>query len=497
MKPSSLPAGGYATRRVYAEATDLLRWLAYKLIGIALATTASFLVPGAVAGLAFGSFCAHSVESEGTALGEWLQTSTAFCQAISRFGLACALTGIAIALVWGLTRGWPRPQPSAPATGDAASDQSLLVLALGFGLGAAPILTVMSAHQALAFVLEHLHLLNQQMDGIVLMVPILQLTIAAAWLAAGIGLFLLFITKDRLFPRTFLVALPVQIGLLIVSYQVLAATRLVTVPVAEEIPMAVAHAAAIASVVRGLAWGFAIYAIMAPCILRSRTVRGRFADQRFDDLAEGNTSKPVAPAEASGSTAEVDSPAARGFGRPMGTAKSASVGSRFYIQVIYVGGIFGARLQIQDLDAARGLTAQVAPLRFRSQIHIRSKGPSEQEILHIEARRVLSWGGPYDVFDSGSNALVAVIRKRLAGDWEIYDAQDQLLGVVTRGEWGMGHATDRAVIGTTQVGSLHWSNVLKPALELDYSMDVDQLLDHRVGLAAGVLLFLNRSLPNT
>jgi len=497
MKSSSLPDGSYATRRVHAEAIDLARWFGYKLIGIALALVGSFLVPGAVAGLGFGSICARSVESEGTALGEWFQTSAAVCKAISGFGMACALTLVAIVLTWALSRGWPRPLSSESTTDDPAHEQSAIVLALGLGLGAIPLLVVVGALPAITFVIRNLHLLSQQMDGIVLMVPTLQLTIAAGSVVGGIGLFLLFVAKDRLFPRTFLVSLPAQIGLLIASYQVLAATRLVTVPVAQEIPMAVDHAAATASVVRGLGWAFAAYAIMAPFVLLSRAVRARCADRSIDLLAHDRVvTSPPAPARSSMRTEVAGSEPARGFGQPMAAGEGPLTSSRFHVQATYVGGFFGARLPIRDLDSGRALVGQVVALRLRSLMQVFPHRQPQREIFRIAARRVLSLGGPYDVFDSAHNELLAVIRKRLAGDWEIHDAQDQLIGVVALGAWGMGHASHRVLIGPNEVGTLHWSNIIRPTLEIDYSMDVDQLLDRRVGLALGVLLFLNRSLPN-
>src|SRR6187401_2366667 len=206
MKPSSLPARSYSTHRVHAEAADICRWLGYKLVGIAAASGASFVVPGAVAGLGFGTICARAVTSEGPKLGEWFQTSTEVCQAIFRFGLACAVTGVGALVVWALSRGWPPPLVESPAD-DPAHEPSAIVLALGVALGAIPLMLLMSAWPAIAFVLDNTHLLSQQMDGIVLMVPILQLTIASTWLGASVGLFLLFVAKDRLFPRTFLVSL--------------------------------------------------------------------------------------------------------------------------------------------------------------------------------------------------------------------------------------------------------------------------------------------------
>jgi hypothetical protein len=59
----------------------------------------------------------------------------------------------------------------------------------------------------------------------------------------------------------------------------------------------------------------------------------------------------------------------------------------------------------------------------------------------------------------------------------------------------LGHATYHAWIGAHQAGTLMWSNVLKPALEIDYSADPDRLLDRRLGVALGLLLFIDLSIP--
>jgi hypothetical protein len=50
-----------------------------------------------------------------------------------------------------------------------------------------------------------------------------------------------------------------------------------------------------------------------------------------------------------------------------------------------------------------------------------------------------------------------------------------------------------AYIGQHVVASFSWYNALKPALGIDLSGDIQQLLDRRIGIALGVLLFMNLS----
>ena len=43
------------------------------------------------------------------------------------------------------------------------------------------------------------------------------------------------------------------------------------------------------------------------------------------------------------------------------------------------------------------------------------------------------------------------------------------------------------------MASFTWANVLRPALEIDLSADTERRLDRRLGVALGVIVFVNMS----
>jgi len=366
-------------------------------------------------------------------------------------------------------------------------------MALGLALAVLPAATFIGARPALTFIARNRELLSKPLDGIFLMVPVFELTITAAWLAAGIGLLLLFGTKDRLFPRAYAVMLTVQLGLLVSSHQALAITRLATEPLAGEIPIAQDHLAAVEAAAHNLVWVFAAYAVLVPVVFLTRAVRTRFAGdcdrpRLADERVMTVPPAPVRVAQASFASTRVEpgpGPAGGGFLQ----------GNRYFIQATYLGGPFGGLLQVRDLDLNRAFVAWIAPLRLRSVVQVFADRQRKTEILRIEARQVLSLGGWYDVFDSSNQEKIAVVGKRFAADWRIHDRLDQPIGIITRGDGSLGRATYHACLGPHEVGTLMWSNVLKPALEIDYSADVDGLLDRRLAVALGLLLFIDLSIP--
>ena len=88
---------------------------------------------------------------------------------------------------------------------------------------------------------------------------------------------------------------------------------------------------------------------------------------------------------------------------------------------------------------------------------------------------------------------MAVVKKPFAANWLVYGPTGDLAAVVTKERSGLGTAEFVARIGERPVASFAWSNAMRPALEADFSADAERLLDRRLGVALGVLLFVNLS----
>jgi len=143
--------------------------------------------------------------------------------------------------------------------------------------------------------------------------------------------------------------------------------------------------------------------------------------------------------------------------------------------------------------------------RLREDIRVYSGEDKSQEVLSIKARQIVDFSAAYDVVDTAMNQKVGTLRRRglrsiLRDEWEVLDANDNVLGQLF--EDSIGLALLRRLLlgsllpqnydmtfGETRVADLKQNfNPFRYELNLDFSMDVNRLLDRRIGVAAGILL---------
>jgi uncharacterized protein YxjI len=142
--------------------------------------------------------------------------------------------------------------------------------------------------------------------------------------------------------------------------------------------------------------------------------------------------------------------------------------------------------------------------RLREDIRVYSDESKTQEVLMIKARQIVDFSAAYDVVDSSTGQKVGALRRKglaslLRDEWEILDVGDNVVGKLF--EDSMGLALVRRflsglvpqnydiTLGTNRVADLRQNfNPFSYQLNVDFSMDVNKLLDRRLGLAAGILL---------
>lgn len=163
------------------------------------------------------------------------------------------------------------------------------------------------------------------------------------------------------------------------------------------------------------------------------------------------------------------------------------------------------KVRIYDPNGRLVLFSQQKMFRLREDIRVFSDESMTQQLLHIQARQILDFSAAYDVVDSFEKVKVGVLRRKglrsmLRDEWEVLDAEDRPLGMLQ--EDSVGYALLRRfllgrflpqnydlLIAGRRVADLRQRfHLLRYEMDLDFSMDSDQLLDHRLGLAAGVLL---------
>jgi uncharacterized protein YxjI len=151
------------------------------------------------------------------------------------------------------------------------------------------------------------------------------------------------------------------------------------------------------------------------------------------------------------------------------------------------------------------LYSQQKMFKLKEDIRVFSDESMTQELLVIQARQIIDFSAAYDVIDPIYNTKVGVLRRKgfrsiMRDEWEVLDVYDQFLGILQ--EDNMARALLRRfllgsllpqdydlLIGEQRVADLRQQfNIFRYELNLDFSMDTAHQLDHRLGIAAGILL---------
>jgi len=143
--------------------------------------------------------------------------------------------------------------------------------------------------------------------------------------------------------------------------------------------------------------------------------------------------------------------------------------------------------------------------KLREDIRVYADESKTQEVLSIKARQILDFSAAYDVIDMAMNQKVGALRRKgwssiLRDEWEVLDANDNVIGKLF--EDSIGLAMLRRLLlgsllpqnyditfGDARVADLKQRfNPFRYELDVDFSMDTTGRLDHRLGIAAGILL---------
>jgi hypothetical protein len=143
--------------------------------------------------------------------------------------------------------------------------------------------------------------------------------------------------------------------------------------------------------------------------------------------------------------------------------------------------------------------------RLKEDIRVYSDESQTQELLYIQARQIIDFSAAYDVYDSIYQQKVGVLRRKgwrslLRDEWDVLDANDQPIGRLFEDDPTLA-ALRRFLLGSLLpqnydlwLGDYRGADLkqrfhlFRYELDIDFRMDVQQRLDHRLGIAAGVLL---------
>jgi len=163
------------------------------------------------------------------------------------------------------------------------------------------------------------------------------------------------------------------------------------------------------------------------------------------------------------------------------------------------------KFRVYDPNDNLVLFCQQKMFKLKEDIRIYADENKTQELLYIKARQILDFSAAYDVVDSQSDTKVGVLRRKgfrsmLRDEWQVLDAYDQPIGILL--EDNMSRALLRRfilgrllpqsydlLINDIVVAEMKQRfHLFRYDLDLDFSMDSNRTLDHRLGIAAAILL---------
>lgn len=143
--------------------------------------------------------------------------------------------------------------------------------------------------------------------------------------------------------------------------------------------------------------------------------------------------------------------------------------------------------------------------RLKEDIRVYGDEDKTQEVLSIKARQIMDFSAAYDVVDTALNQKVGALRRKgwssiLRDEWEVLDPADNMIGKLFEDSVGLAMLRRLLLgswlpqnyditLGETRVADLKQRfNLFRYELDLDFSMDLSQRLDRRLGIAAAILL---------
>jgi len=166
--------------------------------------------------------------------------------------------------------------------------------------------------------------------------------------------------------------------------------------------------------------------------------------------------------------------------------------------------LFGGSFRVYDPQGQLIFFVSMKAFKLKEDIRVYTGEDKQTEVLLIKARSIIDISAAYDVIDSASGNKIGVLKRKglksaLKDEWIIMDERDQEIGLIQEDSWALAllrrFATNlipqryEASIGALPAASYRQNfNPFTFKLQVDFSADVGNRLDRRLGLAAGILL---------
>lgn len=166
--------------------------------------------------------------------------------------------------------------------------------------------------------------------------------------------------------------------------------------------------------------------------------------------------------------------------------------------------LLGAKYHIYDPAGQLILFSKRKGFKLKEDIRLYTGEDMTQELICIQARKMIDFSATYDVFDSQSGLKIGALRRRglksmLQDEWVILNAVDQEFGMIKEDSMGLALLRRFLVSLVPQSFNVTVNGVLVSTLKqnfnpfvlklnVDLTYDVNRVLDPRLGVAAAVLI---------
>ena len=167
--------------------------------------------------------------------------------------------------------------------------------------------------------------------------------------------------------------------------------------------------------------------------------------------------------------------------------------------------VFGGIFRIYDPTGSLACYVHMKEFKLKEDISIYAEENKINEILTIKSRSYIDFSAAYDVFDPTTQEKVGVLKRKglastfISDEWVIMDASENEIGYIKEDSLIMAllrrHVTN--LIPQKFQGTISGIPVFKFCqhfdpfvlkMDLDFSEDVSNQLDRRLGIAAAILM---------
>jgi uncharacterized protein YxjI len=169
--------------------------------------------------------------------------------------------------------------------------------------------------------------------------------------------------------------------------------------------------------------------------------------------------------------------------------------------------MFGGAFRFYDPNGNLVFYSRQKAFKLKEDIRLFTGEDMTREVLSIQARNILDFSATYDVTDSTSGQKIGALKRKglksmLQDEWQILDLQDAEIGLIREESTALAvlrrfvemasyllPQTFLGTVGNRPVFTFKQNhNPFLGKINLDFSADVDNVLDRRLGIAAAVLL---------